>query len=61
LGGKPAINRLDECTHIALAAVLERLESYACYESGRKIIPATGRIRMFGLTRILAKYGRMSR
>jgi DNA replication protein DnaC len=61
LGGKPAINRLDECTHIALAAVLERLESYACYEIGRKIIPATGRIRMFVVTRILAKYGRMSR
>jgi hypothetical protein len=28
--------------------VLERLDSYACYEIGRKIIPATGRIRMFG-------------
>jgi hypothetical protein len=48
LGGKPAVNRLGECTHTALATVLERLETYACYEIGRKIIPATGRIRMFG-------------
>jgi hypothetical protein len=28
--------------------VLERLESYACYEIGRKTIPATGSIRLFG-------------
>jgi hypothetical protein len=29
-------------------AVLERLESYARYEIGRKTIPATGRIRFLG-------------
>ena len=33
---------------MALPAVLERLESYACYEVGRKTIPATGSIRLFG-------------
>jgi hypothetical protein len=48
LGGKPAITRLNEYTHLALPAVLERLESYACYEIGRKTIPATGSIRLFG-------------
>src|SRR5271166_5189994 len=48
LGGKPAITRLNEYMHLALPAVLERLESYACYEIGRKTIPATGSIRMFG-------------
>jgi len=48
LGGKPAITRLKEQTHVALPAVLERLESYACYEVGRKIISATGSIRLFG-------------
>ena len=47
LGGKPAITRLNEYTHMALPAVLERLESYACYELRRKIIPATGTIRLF--------------
>ena len=48
LGGKPAITQLNEYTHLALPAVLERLESYACYEIGRKTIPATGSIRLFG-------------
>jgi hypothetical protein len=48
LGGKPAITRLKEQTHMALPAVLERLESYACYEVGRKIISATGHFRLFG-------------
>ena len=48
LGGKPAITRLNEYTHMALPAVLERLENYACYEIGRKTIPATGSIRLFG-------------
>ena len=28
--------------------MLERLESYASYEIGRKTIPATGSIRLFG-------------
>lgn len=48
LGGKPSITRLSEHTHIQQPAVLERLESYAAYEIGRKTIPATGRLRMFG-------------
>lgn len=47
LGGKPAITRLNEYTHMALPSVLENLESYACYEIGPKIIPATGTIRLF--------------
>jgi hypothetical protein len=33
---------------MALPSVLENLESYACYEIGRKTIPATGSIRLFG-------------
>ena len=48
LGGKPSITRLNEYTQIALPAVLESLENYACYEIGRKVIPATGSIRLFG-------------
>lgn len=48
LGGKPAITRLREQNYMALPAVLDRLESYACYEVGRKTIPATGSIRLFG-------------
>ena len=48
LGGKPAIARLREQNYMALPAVLNRLESYACYEVGRKTIPATGCIRLFG-------------
>ena len=47
LGGKPAITRLNEYTHMALPAVLESLEGYACYEIGPKTIPATGTIRLF--------------
>ena len=47
LGGKPAITRLNECTNMALPAVLERLESYTCYEIGRKTIPSSGMIRLF--------------
>jgi hypothetical protein len=48
LGGKPAITRLDEHTQAAPGALLDKLESYACYEIGRKVIPATGRLRIFG-------------
>jgi transposase InsO family protein len=47
LGGKPAITRLNEYTHMALPSVLAALESYACYEIGHKTIPATGSIRLF--------------
>ena len=47
LGGKPAITRLNEHTNMALPAMLERLESYACYEVRRRSIPATGWIRLF--------------
>ena len=43
LGGKPAITRLNEYTQTALPAVLQGLEKYACYEIGRKFIPATGK------------------
>jgi hypothetical protein len=39
---------VNEFTHMALPAVLDRLESYACYELGRKVIPSTGSIRLFG-------------
>jgi hypothetical protein len=46
LGGKPAITRLNEHTNMALPAVLERLESYACFEIGSKTISATGSIRL---------------
>ena len=56
LGGKPAISRLDEHTpNVILAAVLERLESYARYEIGRKTIPATGRIRLLGRNAYIGK------
>ncbi len=48
MGGKPAITRLREQHVMALPAVLERLERYACYEVGRKTIPVTGNIRLFG-------------
>ena len=33
---------------MALPWVLDRLESYASYEVGRKVIPPTGNIRLFG-------------
>jgi transposase InsO family protein len=48
LGGQPAITRLREQHRMALPWVLDRLESYACYEVGRKVIPATGNLRLFG-------------
>ena len=48
LGGQPAITRLREQHRMALPWVLDRLESYAWYEVGRKGIPATGNIRLFG-------------
>jgi transposase InsO family protein len=48
LRGQPAIMRLREQHRMALPWVLDRLESYACYEMGRKVISATGRIRLFG-------------
>ena len=48
LGGQPAITRLREQNFMALPAVLARLESYASYEVGRKTIPKTGSIRLFG-------------
>jgi len=43
LGGKPFIIRLNEYMQTALPAVLQGLEKYACYEIGRKFIPATGK------------------
>ena len=48
LEGQPAITRLREHTRIANADVLARLESYAAYEMGHKVIPATGCLRLFG-------------
>jgi hypothetical protein len=50
LGGKAAaISRLKEhAPDVTLCSLLDRLESYARYEIGRKIIPATGRIRLLG-------------
>ena len=56
LGGKPAISWLNEYTpDAALPAALERLESYARYEIGRKTIPATGRIRLLGRNAYVGK------
>lgn len=49
LGGKPSIVRLNENHgHAASPDVLDRLESFACYETGRRILSATGGIRMLG-------------
>lgn len=48
LGGQPSMTRLTTHTHFAPPELLERLESFACYEMGKKIIPATGNIRLFG-------------
>ena len=48
LKGQPAITRLREHTRLAEATVLAQLESYAAYEMGPKVIPATGCIRLFG-------------
>jgi hypothetical protein len=56
LGGKPAISQLNEHTpNVTLPEVLERLESYARYQIGRRTIPATGRIRLFGRNAYLGK------
>lgn len=48
MGGKSAITRLREQTWFALPEVLNGLESFACHEIGRKVIPADGIMRMFG-------------
>jgi hypothetical protein len=48
LGGLPAMTRLREQHRMALPWVLDRLESYASYEVGCKVIPPTGNIRLFG-------------
>src|SRR5215471_4025634 len=48
LGGRPAITRLREQHRMAVPWVLEGLERYACYEVGRKVLPATGGIRLLG-------------
>lgn len=49
LGGKPSITRLlDEHSRTASPETLEVLESYAAYEIGKKTIPATASIRLFG-------------
>jgi|SRR6516162_1068681 transposase InsO family protein len=54
--GKPAITRLNEHTpDVAPPAVLARLENYARYEIGHKIIPATGRIRLLGRNAYIGK------
>jgi len=41
------MTRLLEQHHMALLSVLDRLESYARYEVGRKVVPATEGIRLF--------------
>lgn len=54
LGGKPSITRLRKehsCT--ASSEILENLESYASYEVGRKVVPSSGKIRMFDRDAIL--------
>jgi hypothetical protein len=49
LGGKPALTRLNEAYHrTASQDVLDCLESYASYEVARKVISATGSMRLFG-------------
>jgi hypothetical protein len=56
LGGRPDISRLNEHTpSVTLPAVLERLESYARYEIGRKTIPATRRICLLGRNAYIGK------
>jgi transposase InsO family protein len=47
LRGQPAITRLREQHRMAVPWVLEGLESYACYEVGRKVLPPSGCIRLF--------------
>jgi len=48
LGGKPSITRLDEHEDLVDFHLLDKLESFASYEVGRKIISTGGCIRMFG-------------
>jgi transposase InsO family protein len=49
LGGKPAMTRLEETPERpASQEVLASLERYASYEVARKVISATGSIRLFG-------------
>jgi transposase InsO family protein len=47
LGGQPALTRLQEQHRMALPWVLERLETAARYEMGRKRVPASGALQMF--------------
>jgi len=48
LGGKPSITRLnEEHSRTAPADVLDNLESYACCETGRRILSDSGSFRMF--------------
>jgi transposase InsO family protein len=49
MGGKPSITRLSEAhKRTAAPEVLNSLESQASYEVARKVISATGTIRLFG-------------
>jgi transposase InsO family protein len=49
MGGKPSITRLNEVhERTASQDVLDSLESQASYEVARKVISATGTIRLFG-------------
>jgi transposase InsO family protein len=48
LGGKPSITRLnEEHFRAARSDALDRLESYASYETGRRTLSADGSFRMF--------------
>ncbi|MGB3222964.1 MAG: DDE-type integrase/transposase/recombinase [Desulforhopalus sp.] len=48
LGGRPSITRLnEEHSRAASPEVLDYLESYARYEIGRRILSASGSLRMF--------------
>lgn len=48
LGGKPSITRLnEEHSRAASSDVLDRLESFARYEIGRRILSASGSFRLF--------------
>ncbi len=49
LGGNPSITRLKEAhERTASQEVLDSLESHASYEIARKVISATGSMRLFG-------------
>ena len=48
LDGKPSITRLREQTRFALPEVLDRLESFACYEVSQTILPSDGMVRVLG-------------